>query len=84
MIEAFNISKSFGSGSENVQVLSDISFKLEKGKMLTIIGKSGSGKSTLLNCLGGLDIPDSGRINCFGIDINSLSEKNGVFFSVKT
>jgi ABC-type lipoprotein export system ATPase subunit len=80
MIEAFNISKSFGSGSENVQVLSDISFKLEKGKMLTIIGKSGSGKSTLLNCLGGLDIPDKGRINCFGIDINSLSEKKRCLF----
>lgn len=80
MIEAFNISKTFRSSSGNVSVLSDISFKLEKGEILTIIGKSGSGKTTLLNCLGGLDIPDSGRINCFGIDVNGLSErKRGLF-----
>jgi len=80
MIEACNISKSFISGSNNVQVLSDISFKLKKSETLTMIGKSGSGKTTLLNCLGGLDIPDSGRINCFGIDINSLSEKKRCLF----
>ncbi len=83
MIEAFNISKSFSSGSGVRQVLSDISFKLEKGKLLTIIGKSGSGKTTILNCLGGLDIPDSGRINCFGTDINSLSEKKRCLFQRK-
>ncbi len=83
MIEVFNVSKHFGSGAGRVQVLSGISFKLEKGKMLTIIGKSGSGKSSLLNCLGGLDTPDSGRINCFGIDINSLSEKKRCLFQRK-
>jgi putative ABC transport system ATP-binding protein len=83
MIEALNISKSFSSGSGVRQVLSDISFKLKIGKLLTIIGKSGSGKTTLLNCLGGLDIPDSGRINCFGTDINSLSEKKRCLFQRK-
>ncbi len=80
MIEAFNISKHFRSGSEDVQVLSNISFKLEKGKIVTLIGKSGSGKTTLLNCLGGLDLPDSGRIKCCGTDINSLSEKKRSLF----
>ncbi|MCF6247654.1 MAG: ABC transporter ATP-binding protein [Desulfobacula sp.] len=83
MIEVLNISKQFFSGSVNVQVLSDISFKLEKGNTLTIIGKSGSGKTTLLNCLGGLDLPDSGRINCFGTDINCLSEKKRSLFQRK-
>ncbi len=83
MIETFNISKSFSSGSRKVQVLSNVSLKLKKGETLTIIGKSGSGKTTLLNCLGGLDIPDSGRINCFGIDINCLSEKKRSLFQRK-
>jgi len=83
MIDVSNISKTFSSGSRNVIVLSDISFTLEKGKILTIIGKSGSGKTTLLNCLGGLDIPDRGRINCFGIDINCLSEKKRNLFQRK-
>jgi len=83
MIQAFNISKSFISGSKKLHVLSDISFKVEKGEALTIIGKSGSGKTTLLNCLGGFDIPDKGRINCFGIDINCLSEKKRCLFQRK-
>ncbi len=65
------------------QVLSDVSFNLKRGKLLTIIGKSGSGKTTLLNCLGGLEMPDSGRINCFGTDINSLSEKRRCLFQRK-
>lgn len=80
MIEAHQISKSFYSGSGRVRVLYDISFTLETGQVLTLVGKSGSGKTTLLNCLGGLDIPDSGYINCFGTDINALSEKQRCLF----
>lgn len=80
MIEAVNISKGFRSGLKRIQVLSAISFKLEKGETLTLIGKSGSGKTTLLNCLGGLDIPDTGQINCFGTDLNTLSEKKRSLF----
>ncbi len=75
MIEVYNISKSFFSGRKKIQVLSDISFKLERGKILTVIGKSGSGKTTLLNCIGGLQVPDSGQISCLGMDIHSLSKK---------
>lgn len=75
MIEVYNISKSFFSGRKKIQVLSDISFKLERGKILTVIGKSGSGKTTLLNCIGGLEVPDSGQISCLGMDIHSLSKK---------
>lgn len=80
MIEAIKISKQFGSGMGKVQVLNDISFTLKKGCILTLIGKSGSGKTTLLNCLGGLDMPDKGRITCFGIDVNSLSERKRSLF----
>lgn len=75
MITVDNISKSFLSGRKKIRVLSDVSFKLERGKILTVIGKSGSGKTTLLNCIGGLEFPDTGRINCLGMDIHSLSKK---------
>ncbi|MCP4367637.1 MAG: ABC transporter ATP-binding protein [Deltaproteobacteria bacterium] len=75
MIEVYNISKSFLSGRKKIQVLCDISFELERGKILTVIGKSGSGKTTLLNCIGGLEVPDSGRVSCLGMDIHSLSKK---------
>ncbi len=83
MIKVSHLTKHFGSGSGRVQVLSDICFTLETGKILTIIGKSGSGKTTLLNCLGGIDIPDSGCVNCFAIDVNLLSEKKRCLFQRK-
>jgi len=83
MIEVIDISKEFRSGSVSVKVLSKISFKLGKGEILTVFGKSGSGKTTLLNCIGGLEIPDSGRINCFGTDINAVSGKKRSIFQRK-
>ena len=75
MIEAENISKTYPSGRGVVNALSNISFSIPKGETLAIAGKSGSGKTTLLNCLGGLERPDTGNINCFGIDIHALSKK---------
>ena len=58
VLEVKNIKKSFG----NLKVLEDISFSLEKGEVLVIIGSSGSGKTTLLRCLNFLETPDSGQI----------------------
>jgi len=58
MLEVQNIQKSFGT----TEVLKDISFSLEKGQALAIIGSSGSGKTTLLRCLNFLETPDRGRI----------------------
>ncbi len=58
ILEVSNIKKSFGK----TEVLKDISFTLEKGKVLSIIGSSGSGKTTLLRCLNFLEIADNGRI----------------------
>ena len=58
ILEVRNVGKSFGS----TEVLKDISFSLEKGESLAIIGSSGSGKTTLLRCLNFLETPDSGII----------------------
>ena len=62
ILEVSSLGKSFGS----TEVLTDISFSLEKGESLAIIGSSGSGKTTLLRCLNFLETPDSGRISVKG------------------
>ncbi len=62
ILEVSNLGKSFGA----TEVLKDISFSLEKGESLAIIGSSGSGKTTLLRCLNFLETPDSGRISVNG------------------
>lgn len=62
ILEVKNINKSFG----NLEVIKDISFSLEKGETLSIIGSSGSGKTTLLRCLNFLEMPDAGTITVKG------------------
>ena len=62
LLEIKNVKKNFGG----VEVLKDISLKVDKGEVLGIIGPSGSGKSTLLRCATGLETPDDGEINYDG------------------
>ena len=78
-IEIKDEKKSYGTGGSYVQVLKGVNTGLEKGKMCVIQGTSGSGKSTLLNCIGGLDVMDSGSIKIdgtelFGMKNNALSD----------
>ncbi|MFR1760131.1 MAG: ATP-binding cassette domain-containing protein, partial [Christensenellaceae bacterium] len=65
MIKVTGLAKSFGE----VEVLRDISFSVEKGEVLSIIGPSGSGKSTLLRCINQLEQADSGRIEVCGMTL---------------
>lgn len=71
-VEVSDVKKSFGEGGSYIQVLKGIDLGIEKGKMCVIQGTSGSGKSTLLNCIGGLDIVDSGSIKVDGKEMVGL------------
>lgn len=71
MIELVNISKSFG----NLNVLKDISLKVNNGEVISITGPSGAGKTTLLQIMGSLDKPDGGKVMYDGCDITGLKEK---------
>ena len=74
LIEVRNVSKSYRRGGQVVPVLHDLSFDVERGDFLGLMGPSGSGKSTLLNLLAGIDKPDAGAIRVDGVDITGLPE----------
>lgn len=74
-LEVKDLKKSYGEGGSYVQVLRGVSTGVSKGEMCVIQGTSGSGKSTLLNCIGGLDVMDSGSILVDGQQISGLSSK---------
>lgn len=78
-LEVNNLKKSYGSDAGAVQVLKGVTTSVGKGQMCVIQGTSGSGKSTLLNCIGGLDIMDSGSVKVdnkeiFGLKSSDLSD----------
>ena len=63
-----DVPKSYGEGAGKTQVLRGVSFDIEKGELIALVGQSGSGKSTLLNIIGGLDQPDAGEVEVLGGD----------------
>ena len=73
MIEFNSVSKSYQIAGSTVPVLRDISFTIEDGEFVSIMGPSGSGKSTLMHIMGCLDVPTSGRVSLFGTDIAGMS-----------
>ncbi len=74
MLRSESLTKSYLSGGRDLTVLKNITFELEAGGFLAIVGPSGSGKSTLLGLLAGLDRPSSGRVVLDGVDLSPLSE----------
>ncbi|MBR6338252.1 MAG: ABC transporter ATP-binding protein [Ruminococcus sp.] len=71
-LEISGVKKSYGKDTSYIQVLKGVSTSVDKGQMCVIQGTSGSGKSTLLNCIGGLDIMDSGSVKVDGKEIFGL------------
>ncbi|HHT20277.1 MAG TPA: ABC transporter ATP-binding protein [Tissierellia bacterium] len=80
ILEVKNLSKHYGQGETLVKALDDVSFSIEKGDFVAIIGPSGSGKSTLMHLIGGVDQPTSGKVFIDGQDIYQLSEDNLAIF----
>ena len=72
--------KTYGSGENQVHALQNISFTVEKGEFIAITGPSGSGKSTLLHTIGGVDVPDSGRVLVEGIEIHKKTQEELAIF----
>lgn len=70
-----NATKRYGTKENAIYALNDVSFETEQGEIVVILGASGSGKSTLLNMLGGLDQPDSGKIEVNGHHLEAMSGK---------
>jgi putative ABC transport system ATP-binding protein len=68
------VRRTFGSGDAAVHALRDISFDVEAGTMVALVGRSGSGKTTLLNVIGGLDRPDDGDVTVDGVEVTGLDE----------
>ena len=74
ILDVKNLSKTYGKGDTMVKALDGVSFSVEQGEFVAIIGPSGSGKSTLLHILGGVDTPTSGSVIINDTDISQLDE----------
>ena len=74
ILEVTNLCKTYGKGDTMVKALDNVSFSVEKGEFVAIIGPSGSGKSTLLHILGGVDVPTKGSVVINQTDISNLDE----------
>ena len=75
LLKVEDLCRTFRQGDTDIHAVDHVSFSMETGEMLAIVGQSGSGKTTLLNLLGGIDKPTSGKVLLDGQDIHSLSDK---------
>ncbi len=83
ILEVKDLTKIYGSGEKQVQALNGITFSVEEGEFVAIVGTSGSGKSTLLHILGGVDTPTEGTVTVDGADLGKMSEKEKALYRRK-
>ena len=74
LLKVEHLSKLYGTGENQIRALDDVSFSVENGQFVAIVGPSGSGKSTLLHILGGVDQPSSGKVFLNGQDVFAQNE----------
>ncbi|MCX4884093.1 ABC transporter ATP-binding protein [Streptomyces sp. NBC_00847] len=74
MVRVEKVHRSYGHGAAAVHALRGVSFEVPRGELVALKGRSGSGKTTLLNIVGGLDVPDEGRVTVDGLDLSALDE----------
>src|SRR5574344_2454574 len=80
ILKVENLTKTYGKGENKVTAVDNISFSIEKGEFVAIVGARGSGKSTLLHLLGGVDRPTSGKVYIDGTDIYQLNNDKLAIF----
>lgn len=80
ILKVENLSKTYGENDGKVEALKNVSFSVERGEFISIVGASGSGKSTLLHMLGGLDRPTSGKVFLDGEEMYTLNEEKLAIF----
>ena len=80
ILKVENLVKTYGKGETKINAVDDISFTINKGEFVAIVGASGSGKSTLLQLIGGVDRPTSGKVYIDGKDIYALNNDNLAIF----
>ncbi len=80
ILETKNLIKIYGSGSNEVHALDDVSIRVAEGEFVSVVGTSGSGKSTLLNMIGGLDRPTSGSVTVRGKELFTMKDEELTIF----
>lgn len=80
ILKVEHLTKVYGEGETATRALDDVSFSVEEGEFIAIIGSSGSGKSTLLHLIGGVDRPTSGSVLLNGVDVYSRSDEELAVF----
>jgi putative ABC transport system ATP-binding protein len=80
ILEVNGLSKTYGKGDTKVAALDGVSFNVEKGEFVAVVGASGSGKSTLMHLVGGVDRPTAGNVKVDGVDIFSKNESELAIF----